>query len=359
LDNGDKELKEKSTTWISANSVKAAVWYGGKDVRIEDLPEPRIDKNGILVRVKSSGICGSDLHAFEGKSKRRVPPLVMGHEFAGIVSDIGTDVQDFQCGDRVVVEPRISCGKCAPCQSGRSNICLGLKFVGLHTSGAFAEYVAVPAEVCYKLPDYISFDEASLVEPLSVATHSVNVTPTKMGDSLLVIGAGVVGLLIMMVARNRVGGDVFVTDLIDFKLDLAKKLSAKAVVHSGREDPLKRVRELTRGEGVDAVIEAVGIQDTLNLALAVVKKGGNITVTGLQVQDIQVDIMKLVTNEITLRGVYLYARGDFETSLELITNGVVQLKPLITHTFPLTEIAKAVDVLTSAAEDHLKVILNP
>lgn len=339
--------------------MKAAVWHGGKDVRIEDLPEPRIDKDGVLVKVKSSGICGSDVHAFEGKSKRRVPPLVMGHEFAGVVADIGTDVQDFQCGDRVVVEPKISCGKCPPCQSGRTNICLELKLVGLHAPGAFAEYIAVPAEACYKLPDYISFDEASLVEPLSVATHTVNVTPTKMGDSLLVIGAGVVGLLIMMVARSRVGCDVFVTDLIDYKLDLARKLGANAVVNSGRQDATKIVRELTNGKGVDAVIEAVGVQDTLQYALGVVKKGGNITVTGLQVQDIQIDIMKLVTNEINLKGVYLYAPGDFKTSLGLITNGIVQLKPLITHTFPLTEIAKAVDVLTSTKGDHVKIVLNP
>jgi L-iditol 2-dehydrogenase len=339
--------------------MKAAVWYGGKDVRIEDVPEPKINKDEILVRVKSAGICGSDAHAFEGKSKRRVPPLVMGHEFAGVVADAGSEVCDFQNGDRVVVEPILSCGSCEPCCSGRRNICLRLKFIGLHAPGAFAESVVVPSDRCYKLPGDVSFDDATLVEPLAVATHTVNMTPTRVGDNLLVIGSGVVGLLVLQVARHRVGGNVIVSDLIDYKLDLAKRLGANAIVHSGREDVTERVRELTNGKGVDAVIEAVGLQDTLRQALTVVKKGGEVTITGLLEQMVQVDVMRLVTSEITMRGDYLYAPGDFGTSLDLIANGAVQLKPLITHTFPLADIAKAVDVLIQGREQHIKILLRP
>jgi len=339
--------------------MKAAVWHGGKDVRIEEVPDPKVNTDDVLVRVKSVGICGSDAHAFEGKSKRRVPPLILGHEFAGVVADVGTRVLDFQNGDRVVVEPTISCGACEPCSNARTNICVEIRFIGLHIPGAFAEYIAVPARKCYKLPDNVSFDEATLVEPLSVATHAVNMTPTRVGDNLLVIGSGVVGLLILQVAKHRVGGNVFVSDLIDYKLDLAKRLGAHAIIHSGREDVAKRVRELTNGKGVDAVIEAVGVQETLQQALTVVKKGGEVTITGLLEQMIQFDIMKLVTNEITMRGDYLYTSAEFRAGLHLVASGTVQLEPLITHSFPLTDIAKAVDVLTEGKEEHIKVLLRP
>jgi L-iditol 2-dehydrogenase len=339
--------------------MKAAVWHGGKDVRIEEVPDPKANTGEVLVRVKSAGICGSDAHAFEGRSKRRVPPLILGHEFAGVVADVGTGVLGFQNGDRVVVEPIVSCGACEPCGNGSTNICLGIRFIGLHIPGAFAEYVAVPARKCYKLPDNVSFDEATLIEPLSVAIHAVNMTPTKVGDNLLIIGSGVVGLLVLQVARLRVGGNIFVSDLIDYKLDLAKRLGASAIVHSGREDVTKRVRELTNGKGVDAVIEAVGVQETLQQALTVVKKGGEVTITGLLEQMIQFDIMKLVTNEITMRGDYLYTSAEFRASLHLVASGTVQLEPLITHSFPLTDIAKAVDVLTEGKEEHIKVLLRP
>jgi 2-desacetyl-2-hydroxyethyl bacteriochlorophyllide A dehydrogenase len=339
--------------------MKAAVWHGGKDVRIEEVPDPKVNADEVLVRVKSAGICGSDAHAFEGKSKRRVPPLVLGHEFSGVVADIGTGVAGFQNGDRVVVEPVMSCGTCEPCRNGRTNICMQIRFIGLHIPGAFAEYIAVPANKCYKLPDIVSFDEATLVEPLSVATHAVKMTPTNVGDNLLIIGSGVIGLMILQVAKHRVGGNVFVADLIDYRLDVAKKLGADATIHSGRDDLSNRVKELTKGKGPDAVIEAVGIQDTLQQALAAVKKGGAVTITGLLQQVMQVDIMKLVTSEITIRGDYCYTSAEFRASLDLLATKTMQLKPLITHSFPLRNIADAVDVLTEGKEQHIKILLRP
>jgi 2-desacetyl-2-hydroxyethyl bacteriochlorophyllide A dehydrogenase len=339
--------------------MKAAVWHGGKDVKIQEVPEPEVKTGEVLVRVKAAGICGSDVHAFEGKSKRRVPPLILGHEFSGVVADVGTGVLDFRNGDRVVVEPAISCGKCEPCSNGRTDICLEIRFIGLHLPGAFAEYVTVPASKCYKLPDSVSFDEAALVEPLSVATHAVNMTPTKVGDNLLIVGSGVVGLMILQVARLGISGSIFVSDLIDYKLDLAKRLGANVIIHSRREDVSKRVGELTKGKGVDVVMEAVGVQATLQQAMTVVKKGGMVTVTGLLEQMMNVDMMKLVTNEITMRGGYLYTSAEFKTSLDLVATGTVQLKPLITHSFPLGNISDAVDLLTEGKEQHVKILLKP
>jgi len=312
-----------------------------------------------LYGYKSVGICGSEAQAFQGKSKRRVPPLVMGHEFAGVVADAGTGVRNFQNGDRVVVEPLISCGACEPCSMGRSNICLEVKLVGLHIPGAFAEYVAVPAKKCHKLADSVSFDMAAVVEPLSVGTHAVAITPAELGDNLLVIGSGIVGLMVLQVAKPRVGGKVFVSDLIDYKLELAKTLGADAVVRTGKEDLINKIGQLTNGKGVDAVIEAVGVQDTLQQALTVVKKGGNITVAGMLEGMIQLDVIRLVANEITIRGDYCYTTAEFKTALNFVANGTVQVRPLITHVFSLEEMARAVDILAEGKEKHVKIILRP
>lgn len=339
--------------------MKAAVWYGGKDVRIEDVPEPRLNEHEVLIRVKSVGICGSDAHAFEGKSKRRVPPLIMGHEFAGIVADIGSEVSEFQNGDRIVVEPIISCGVCEPCSIGKSSICTKVKVVGLHTPGAFAEYVAVPARKCYKLPDNVSFDEGALMEPLAVGMRAVNITPTNVSDDVLVIGSGTIGLMVLQVAKHRVGGKVFVSDLIDHKLALAKRLGADETIDIRRENLIDRIHELTGGRGIDVVIEAVGIQDTVHQALAAVKRGGEVTIAGLFEPIIQIDMIRIVPSELTIRGSYSYSGLDFKKSLDLAANGRVQLKPLITHTFPLGEVRKAVDVITDGKEKHIKILLRP
>jgi L-iditol 2-dehydrogenase len=184
-------------------------------------------------------------------------------------------------------------------------------------------------------------------------------TPTNVGENLLIIGSGVIGLMILQVARHRVGGNIFVTDLIDYKLELARRLGADATIHSGRDDLGSRVKELTKEKGVDAVIEAVGVQDTLQQALTAVKKGGAVTITGLLQQIMQVDIMKLVTSEITIRGDYCYTSAEFKASLDLLATGAVQLKPLITHSFPLRNIADAVDVLTEGKEQYVKILLRP
>ncbi|MFQ6096069.1 MAG: zinc-binding dehydrogenase, partial [Candidatus Bathyarchaeia archaeon] len=169
-------------------TTKAAVWYGGKDIRIEEVPEPDLGLNDVLVRVKAVGVCGSDLHAYEGISKRRVPPLVMGHEIAGQIVELGRDVKGLQRKDRVVVQPVLSCGECEQCRSGNENICRNMRLMGLHVPGGFAEYIAVPAKRCFGMPDQTTFEEACLTEPLSVAVHVVNNLPIGVDGTILIVG---------------------------------------------------------------------------------------------------------------------------------------------------------------------------
>jgi len=339
--------------------LKAAVWYGGRDVRVEDVPEPKVGFDDVLIKVGAVGICGSDLHAYEGLSKRRVPPLIMGHEFAGDVVELGSNVKGLKKGDRVTVEPILSCGECVPCRRGQYNICLNLRFMGLHTPGALAEYIAAPAHRCYIIPDGLTYEEASLAEPLSIAVHALNRTSMRVDNSILIIGGGIIGSLILQVAKRKTSGQIIVTDLIDQRLRLAASLGADATINAGREDVYGRVMEATHGEGVDVAVEAVGLQETMQQAVTLVKKGGSITVVGLLERMVAVDMMKVVSSEVEVRGTYTYAGGDFETSLNLIRDHKVNLEPFLAHTFPLEEVQKGFEAMAGNGERVLKAIIKP
>jgi L-iditol 2-dehydrogenase len=336
--------------------MKAAVWYGGKDIKLEDLPTPKIKDDEVLVKVKAVSICGSDLHAYIGVSKRRIPPLVMGHEFSGEVVKLGSNVKGLKEGERVVLEPVLSCGKCVLCQRGRSNICENMKLVGLHLSGAFSEYVSIPARKCHKLPNSVSFEEASLVEPLAVAVHAVNLTSLEKGEDICIIGSGAVGLMTLQVVKNTNAGKIFVIDMLDYRLGLAKKLGATTTINAKKEDPVKEV--LADG-GVGTVFEAVGHQKTVQQALAMVGKGGKVTIIGMLEATMELGMLDVTVKEIEIRGSYGYTSYDFKLALKLIAEGRVKVKPLITHVLPLRDIAKGFDILSKGSENVIKVILKP
>jgi len=336
--------------------MKAAVWYGGKDIRIEELPTPKIKDDEVLVKVKAVSICGSDLHAYIGVSKRRMPPLVMGHEFSGEIVKVGRTVKGLKEGERVVLEPVLSCGTCVLCRRGRSNICENIKLVGLHLCGAFSEFVAIPASKCHRLPDAISFEEASLVEPLAVAVHAVNLASLEKGEDIGIIGSGAVGVMTLQVAKNIGAGNIFVVDTLDYRLELAKKLGATTTINAKKENPIQRI--LSDG-GVDAVFEAVGHEETVQQAIAMVKKGGKVIVIGMLEATMELPMLDVVVKEIEIRGSYGYTSDDFEQALNLIAKGKVKVKPLITHVLPLRDIARGFDILSRGAENVIKVVLKP
>jgi len=339
--------------------MKAAVWYGGKDIRIEEMPKPEIKDDAVLIRVKAAGICGSELHAYAGVSKRRVPPLIMGHEFAGEVEEVGKNAEGVEKGDRVVVEPIIRCETCEQCMSGRSNICSNMKLIGLHLPGAFAEYVAVPAEKCYPMPNSLTFEEGSTTEPLSVGIHAVNRASIKLGDTVAILGAGVIGLMTLQAAKLMGAGKLFVTDLMDYRLNLARKLGADMVINSKKEDPVKKILELTNMKGVDAVLEAVGIQATMQQAMSMVKKGGNITAIGMLARTMDLEMLDAVAKETEIRGSYGYTPSEFKSALNLIDAGRADVKSVITHVFSLSDIGKGFETLHEEKDEVVKVVIKP
>jgi 2-desacetyl-2-hydroxyethyl bacteriochlorophyllide A dehydrogenase len=336
--------------------MKVAIWYGGKDIKIKEVPIPKIKDKEVLVKVKAVSICGSDLHAYLGVSKRRFPPLVMGHEFSGVVEQIGNNVKAIKVGAKVVVEPVISCGKCKTCLNGRNNICENMELIGLHTPGAFAEYVKVPENKCHKLPENVSFEEASLVEPLAVAVHASRITAFEKKDKIGIIGSGTIGLMTLQIAKYNGVNNIFITDTLDYKLQLAKKLGATNIINVKNQDPVKEI--LTKS-GADVVFEAVGHQKTVQQALSMVNKGGKVTIIGMLESKMEIDMLDVTVKEIEIKGSYGYTTEDFKQALELISTKKVKVKPLITHIFALSDISKGFEILSKEAENVIKVVLKP
>jgi 2-desacetyl-2-hydroxyethyl bacteriochlorophyllide A dehydrogenase len=339
--------------------MKAAVWYGGKDIRIEDVPKPKIRNDEVLVKVKAAGICGSELHAYEGVSQRRTPPLVMGHEFAGEVTEIGKDVKDLKLGVRITVDPLKRCGVCTPCVRGQGNVCHNVKLFGLHTDGAFAEYVAVPALNCYVLPDYVSYEEGAMTEPLSVALRAVNNTDVKLGDTVVVIGAGIIGLSILKAARTAGAGRLIVTDIVDYRLDFAKTLGADITINSMTQDSVSRIMELTNGVGADIVFEAVGLEATVQQGINMLAIGGKLTVVGMMSKTMTLNVLSIVSRELQIRGSYAYASDDFRRGFSYIVNRKIDVKSLITNVLPLEKIQEGFELMHEKKGKTLKIMLKP
>jgi 2-desacetyl-2-hydroxyethyl bacteriochlorophyllide A dehydrogenase len=342
--------------------MKIANWYGGKDFRIEDVSIPKIKDNEVLVRVRAVSICGAEVHAYTGFSKRRQEvhglPLVMGHEFSGEVAEVGSGVKNVSVGDRVGVNPITTCGKCEQCIKGQTNICKNFRLIGLNVDGAFAEYVSVIGENCYKLPDSISFEEASLLEPCSVGLHAVNITHIKLGDDVAVLGDGPIGLMALQALKLGGAGRIFVVGHRDYRMELARKLGANGVIDEKKEDPVKKVLKLTNNEGVDAVLEAVGSKKTVQQGIEMVKKGGTVAVMGMMEKMMELNILNVSANEVRIQGTYGYTKKEFESSIRLASANKINLKSLITHVLPLQDIAKGFEILAQK-KDAIKIVIVP
>jgi L-iditol 2-dehydrogenase len=343
----------------AGENVKVAVWYGGKDIRIEDTSKPRAGPSESVIRVKAVGICGSDLHSFESLSKRRIPPLVMGHEFAGIVEEIGRESPDnIAVGDRVVVNPVIHCGICEECLSGRTNICRARRHLGVDLPGGFAEYVRVPSNLCYRISPSTSFEEAALTEPLSVGTHATSVANLKHGDIVLILGSGIIGLSCLIAAREK-AKMIVVSDMFDFRLNFARLFGADATIDAGATDTVEEVQRITSGRGVDVAIEAVGVEQTVRQAVSSVKRGGEVTIVGNLEENVRLNIPQITGREIQVNGCYGRTNRDFRDTLKLLERDRSSIGRLVTHTFPLDRISDAFETSSTQKNNAMKVLVLP
>ncbi|MFB3881491.1 MAG: galactitol-1-phosphate 5-dehydrogenase [Armatimonadota bacterium] len=342
--------------------MKALVLTRYNQLDYADVPDPQVRPDEVLVQVKAVGICGSDVHGLDGSTGRRLPPLIMGHEAAGIIAEVGPEVKDWRLGQRVTFDSTLYCGRCQYCNQGLVNLCdsrqvLGVACAEFRRDGAFAEYVSVPARVLYKLPDDLSFEHAATVEPVSVAVHGASLLPLRGGETAAVIGTGVIGLLGIQALRARGCASVIAVDVDEGRLKLARQLGADQTVISG-PDALARIRELTADRGPDVVFEAVGLPATVKLAVECVRKGGAVAQVGNVSPTAEIPLQALVSRQLALLG-SAASCGEFPECLEMMQRGTIKVEPLISAVAPLSEGASWSGRLYRREPGLIKVILVP
>jgi L-iditol 2-dehydrogenase len=325
---------------------------------LEEVKIPEPNEHQVLLKVELCGICGSDLHTYHGKHPFVFPPLVMGHEFSGVIAKLGKGTEDkFQAGQRVAVEPSIVCGTCYNCRNGRYNICNELSVVGCLTDGAYTEYIAVSSEKIIVLHDELSFEDGAMLEPLSVGVHAVEQGHVKEGDKILVIGAGTIGLLLAQAAKAA-GAEVAITDVIAYRLDLAKELGIPCTINSKTEVLEERLQQFSP-EGVDVIFECVGSSYTIRKAIEIARKGIRIVILGVVDSEVLLPVSLIQDRELELVGDLMFTRKDFVKAQELILSGKVNVRSLQTKTYPLRQVKEAFEYILNNKDSALKVFLDP
>jgi len=340
--------------------MKALVHMAPYVMELQEWDVPSYGPEDLLIRVKACAICGSDVKGYTGKTGRRQPPIIMGHEASGVVEAVGGNVAGFVPGDRVCFDSTVYCRRCAYCLRGMPNMCERRQVVGVSEGtyrrhGAMAEYVLVPYWIAVHLPDNLSFAQAALIETVSIGVHAANRTSVRLNDTVVVVGAGAVGLTALQAIRLRGAGKVVVTDLSPWRLDLARRFGADVVIRADRPDLLDRLRQATGREGADAVIEAVGVQASVDTALEITRKGGVLTLIGNVTPRVEVGLQTIVVREITVRGTCA-SNGEFPDCVALVTSGRIKVDPLITERARLEDGQAVFDRLHAGVENSIRTV---
>lgn len=343
--------------------MKALLLTNYMELEVTDLADPQPAPNEVLIRVRACGICGSDVRGLDGSTGRRIPPLVMGHEAAGVIAGIGRDVTGWSPGDRVTFDSTVNCGQCYFCRRGEINLCdhrqvLGVSCGDYRRQGAFAEYVAVPASILYRLPDTLSFDHAAMIEAVSVAVHAVNLTPHSVADTAVVVGCGMIGQLAIQAAKVAGFARVLAIDVDDAKLDLARRFGAGSTFNPTACDAPAEVLAETCGRGADAVLEAVGATDPVRTAIACARKGGAVTLIGNVSPSVDLPLQQVVTRQIRLQGSCASA-GEYPACIQLLSSGAIQVDSMISARTPLDEAPVWFHRLYRHEPNLMKVIVQP
>ncbi len=350
--------------------MKALLLTEYSKLSIADLPTPVPGDEEVLVRVRACGVCGSDVHGYDGSTGRRIPPLVMGHEAAGVIEEVGAAAGEFHPGDRVTFDSTVSCGRCAFCVRGEVNLCdsrmvLGVSCGDYRRDGAFAEYVAVPARILYRLPDALPFEHAAVIEALSVAVHAVGRGRTGVrpgSDSgatpVVVIGCGMIGLLVIQVLRAKGVTHVIAVDVDHDRRALALRLGAVHALDGRDADLPSAILAATGGRGADLAYEAVGRPETVLSAIRSVRKGGTVTLIGNLAPRVELPLQEVVTRELSLLG-SCASSGEYPACIDLLARGAVDVAPLISVMAPLEEGPSWFERLHRGDGRLMKVILQP
>jgi L-iditol 2-dehydrogenase len=343
--------------------MKALVLKAYNQLVYQDVEDPRIASDEVLLQVKACGICGSDVHGVDGSTGRRVPPIIMGHEASGVIVKKGADVNAWHQGDRVTFDSTIYPLDDWYTRKGQYNLSdnrmvLGVSCDEFRRHGAFAEYVSIPQHVLSRIPENVSFDQAAAVEPAAVAMHAVRLTPLQLGDTAVVIGTGIIGLFIVQVLRASACQRIIAVDIDKEKLALAATMGADLCLQADAPGLADTILEATRGRGADAILEAVGLTETVQLGLACVRKGGAVTLVGNVSPKVELPLQRIVSGQLRLQGSCAIC-GEYPLVLDMIESGAINVNSLISARAPLAEGAAWFDRLKQGEKGLMKVILNP
>jgi len=338
--------------------MKQAVLVEPQKVIIQDVPKPEPGPGQVLVQVRRIGVCGSDIHAYYGKHPYISCPIVQGHEFAGRITEVGLDVRRLGAGDDVTVMPQLVCGQCYPCRHGNYHICNSLKVIGCQAGGAAQEFLAVDQDLVVKLPAGMDYDSGAMVEPVAVGAHAVGRLGSVEGKKILVLGAGPIGNLTAQVAGGLGAAEVAISDLSDFRLELARACGIPHAINSAKRDLASAVREAFGPDGADAILECVGVEETVRQAVSLARKGTDIVIVGVFGERPRVDVGLVQDKELRLIGTLMYKAEDYRTAIDLVRFGRVRLKPLMTRHFPFEEYAEAYRYIEKNRDRTMKVFID-
>lgn len=338
--------------------MKTAVVVEPNKVEIKNIDVPNFKSNEVLIKVKTVGVCGSDLHLFHGTHAFRKPPAILGHEIAGEIVEIGEEVTKFKVGDRVTVEPQVGCGECEYCQKDLINLCTSKIVPGTPGwIGTFSEYFNAPEQTVYKIEDHVPYEIGTLIEPFAVGIHAISRISVPEKDSIAILGSGTIGLLTLVAAREAGYKQIICTDTQQFNLDMAKQQGATLALNPLKDDVEAIVKEFTNGKGVDVAIVAADAKVIVDQASSIVKKRGEVGIVAMITEQIPVNTYNFVFNEINLFGAMTYETKDFVKATHLINNGL-NLSDFITQRLPLAQSQEALDVLSKKKENVVKVLVE-
>ena len=346
--------------------MKAGILYADRDIRMGEAPDPQIKPDELLVGTQYAGICGTDVHIFRGEFHSRVHfPAIQGHEFGGVVVEVGRAVTGFKPGDRVVVDPILPCHGCSTCLSGHINACRSLKLLGVDLDGGYGQYVAVPASHAFLLPEAIPMQYAPMVEMYGLGHHVLQRGQVQPGETVAILGAGKLGLSVLDVLCHSANPSItLVADLQPYRLDIARKLGAEYTLNISQVDPVEQILEITQGEGVDCVIEAVGHyhlvegqSPPLDQAVRMIRSGGRIVTAGLGEQLTPVHFKTLVIKEAQIIASRV-TRGEFPRAIRMMSKGLLHPDLLVTGQAPLSEITAAFEKVDREDPTTIKMVLN-
>jgi len=328
----------------------------------KDVAKPSANNHEVLVEVKAVGICGSDVHGMDGSTGRRIPPLIMGHEASGVIVETGKNVKGWNVGDRVTFDSTIYQLDDWYTRKGHYNLSdnrmvLGVSCPDFKRDGAFAQYVAIPEHILYKIPDNVTFEQAAMVEPVAVALHAINLSGVKINDTAAVFGSGMIGLFMIQLLKLA-GCRVIAVDVLQEKLDMAVKAGADVVLNAQTDNVPGEIKKITQYRGADFAFEAVGISPTIKSCVESLRRGGNLVLVGNLSPIVELPLQKIVTQEITIQG-SCAINGEYPAVLDLIANGKINVDSMMSAVVPLSEGALYFDKLYKKEKGLLKVILKP